>query len=372
MTGAVADLGSNDYYEVLGVANTATEGELKKAYRKLAMKWHPDKNKDSAQAEENFKKISEAYDCLSDKEKRTSYDRFGKQGAAHPGAGGGGGSGSHGFSSSNIDPHDLFAQMFGGGGGFNMGGGVFNMGGSGGHGGHGGHGRHSGQGGDPFANLFSGMMGDMGGMGGGGFGNQFGNQKPTPKPKAQTPFNRLAPGTSVVLTGLKTGKINSKHGVITGFDATVTPPRYIVQVAGAGSVRIKPGNVVQTLASVTLANITKSPGMNGQRGRIINVTRGGFKRGGGGSNMDTGPETGHQEDRYHVQLESGRTIAVCAKNIVAPTTTAVQVQGLRSAQAARHNGKHGVIRNWDGDRYTVDLDAHGKQQLRLRPANVVF
>jgi DnaJ-class molecular chaperone len=72
---------ARDYYAELGVSKTATDGDLKKAYRKLAMKWHPDKNKDNRdKAEEKFKKISEAYDVLSDKQKRNIYDKYGEEG----------------------------------------------------------------------------------------------------------------------------------------------------------------------------------------------------------------------------------------------------------------------------------------------------
>src|SRR5512136_2221158 len=69
-----------DYYEVLGVKKTATEAELKKAYRKLAMKYHPDRNKGEKAAEDKFKEINEAYAVLSDAEKRKQYDMFGADG----------------------------------------------------------------------------------------------------------------------------------------------------------------------------------------------------------------------------------------------------------------------------------------------------
>lgn len=107
---------SKDYYEVLGVARDADDATIKKAYRKLAMKYHPDRNPDNKEAEEKFKELGEAYEVLSNPEKRAAYDRMGhdafKNGGMN-GAGGGGGFG--GFS----DPMDIFAQMFGGGfGGF--------------------------------------------------------------------------------------------------------------------------------------------------------------------------------------------------------------------------------------------------------------
>ena len=68
---------SEDYYNILNVSRSATPEEIKKAYRKLAIKWHPDKNKDNPDAEEKFKKISEAYDVLSNESKKQQYDQFG-------------------------------------------------------------------------------------------------------------------------------------------------------------------------------------------------------------------------------------------------------------------------------------------------------
>ena len=73
-------MAGTDYYAVLGVGKDASDGEIKKAYRRLAMKYHPDHAKGDPKAEEQFKKISEAYAVLSDKEKRRQYDRFGSEG----------------------------------------------------------------------------------------------------------------------------------------------------------------------------------------------------------------------------------------------------------------------------------------------------
>jgi molecular chaperone DnaJ len=95
-----------DYYEVLGVSRDAGADEIKKAYRKLAVKFHPDKNPGDHTAEEKFKELGEAYEALSDPEKRASYDRFGH--AAFSGGGGRPGGGFH-------DPMDIFSQIFGGG-----------------------------------------------------------------------------------------------------------------------------------------------------------------------------------------------------------------------------------------------------------------
>jgi molecular chaperone DnaJ len=101
-----------DYYEVLGVSRTASTDEIKKAYRKLARKYHPDVNKDDPQAEEKFKEITEAYEVLSDSEKRARYDQFGH---ADPGAAGFGGQGFSGFGDFG-GFGDIFDMFFGGGG----------------------------------------------------------------------------------------------------------------------------------------------------------------------------------------------------------------------------------------------------------------
>jgi molecular chaperone DnaJ len=101
-----------DYYEILGIARNASGEEVKRAYRKLAVKFHPDKNPDDAHAEEKFKELGEAYDVLMDEEKRAAYDRYGH--AAFSQGMGGRGGGFH-------DPFDIFREVFGGG----AGGGIF-------------------------------------------------------------------------------------------------------------------------------------------------------------------------------------------------------------------------------------------------------
>lgn len=120
-------MSKKDFYSILGVARTATPEELKKAYRKLAMQYHPDKNPGDKKAEEKFKEISEAYDTLSDAKKREMYDQFGHAGS----------------------------QGFGGAGG------PFGGAGAGGFGGFGG----GGQGGDPFQDIFGDVFGDIFGAG---------------------------------------------------------------------------------------------------------------------------------------------------------------------------------------------------------------
>src|ERR1700728_4857307 len=107
-----------DYYKVLGVPRGAGADDIKKAYRKLAVKYHPDKNPGDKAAEDKFKELGEAYEVLSDADKRAAYDRFGHQ-AFQQGGGFGGVGGMH-------DPFDIFREVFGAGrGGGRGGGGIF-------------------------------------------------------------------------------------------------------------------------------------------------------------------------------------------------------------------------------------------------------
>ncbi|MGN6702779.1 MAG: DnaJ domain-containing protein, partial [Burkholderiaceae bacterium] len=102
-------MAKRDYYEVLGVGKNASEDEIKKAYRKLAMKYHPDRNPDSKGAEEKFKEAKEAYEVLCDAQKRDAYDRYGHAGV-DPNMGGGG-FGGGGFADAF---GDIFGDIFGG------------------------------------------------------------------------------------------------------------------------------------------------------------------------------------------------------------------------------------------------------------------
>ena len=111
-------MSKRDYYEVLGINNSADEAQIKSAYRKLAMKYHPDRNKGNAESEAKFKEASEAYSILYDKEKRQAYDQFG-----HAAVDGSGGQGGGGFDFSSSQFSDIFEDFFGGGGSSFFGGG---------------------------------------------------------------------------------------------------------------------------------------------------------------------------------------------------------------------------------------------------------
>jgi len=111
----MATIRKRDYYEVLGISRGTSEEEIKRAYRKLAVKFHPDKNPDDPHAEEKFKELGEAYDVLIDADKRAAYDRFGHAAFEQGG----------GFRGGFHDPFDIFREVFGGGGGGGIGGGIF-------------------------------------------------------------------------------------------------------------------------------------------------------------------------------------------------------------------------------------------------------
>ena len=162
-----------DYYEVLGVGRNASAAEIKKAYRKLAKKYHPDTNPNDKQAEEKFKEVSEAYDVLGDEEKRKMYDQFGHAAFSEGGAGNYGYSQNNGngyrefhFHSGdgNMDMDDFFSDLFGGAfkqngfGGSNFHGSGFHRSGFGD--GFGGSYRSSGFG-DHFGNGYSGKGADL-------------------------------------------------------------------------------------------------------------------------------------------------------------------------------------------------------------------
>src|SRR5437763_8921019 len=102
-------MAKRDYYEILGVSRTASDEEIKKSYRKLAVKFHPNKHPGDKAAEEQFKELGEAYEALSDPQKRAAYDQYGHAAFDPRMRSGGRGGGFH-------DPFDIFREAFGGGG----------------------------------------------------------------------------------------------------------------------------------------------------------------------------------------------------------------------------------------------------------------
>ncbi|MCG7656279.1 molecular chaperone DnaJ [Wielerella bovis] len=115
-------MSNQDYYETLGISKSASEDDIKKAYRKMAMKYHPDRNPDNKEAEEKFKEVQKAYDTLSDPQKKAAYDQYGHAAFEQGGFGGAGGAGGFGGfgggfgGAGGFDFGDIFSQMFGGAG----------------------------------------------------------------------------------------------------------------------------------------------------------------------------------------------------------------------------------------------------------------
>ncbi|HJM68524.1 MAG TPA: DnaJ domain-containing protein, partial [Candidatus Babeliales bacterium] len=110
-------MAKKDYYEILGVSRDASADDIKKSYRKLALKYHPDRNPDNKEAEGKFKEAAAAYEVLSKEDKRKKYDQFGHDGV--DGMGGFGGGGQSGMNMDDIFSNfgDIFENIFGGGGG---------------------------------------------------------------------------------------------------------------------------------------------------------------------------------------------------------------------------------------------------------------
>mmetsp|Transcript_90031 Transcript_90031/g.159433 ORF Transcript_90031/g.159433 Transcript_90031/m.159433 type:complete len:357 (+) Transcript_90031:133-1203(+) len=350
------NIDSDDFYQVLGVERSATESEIGKAYKKLALKHHPDKNPDNKEkAEENFKKITEAYEVLNDAEKRKTYDQFGKAGLS------GGGAGSGGVSFQQADEifkaffggNDPFSMFFGGEdddgmpgmfGGRGMPGGtrvVFRSGMPGASGGMGG------MGGMPGGFAFDmGGMGGMPGMMGGGKGRGKGGPRRPPPP----PEHAMPNGTTVVVRGLtKAQEHNGKTGKTTGWDAE--KGRYEVELEADTTLSLRPGNLTQ-LCCVELTGIESSPELNGQFADILNYDE--------------------KAGRYMVKLKKkmagGRDVVGLEPNkVILNRGTRVVVQGLSKEE---FNGLMGQIIDFDRTamRYTVQCQ-NGKQ-LKIKLENV--
>lgn len=379
----MADVNSEDFYKILGVPRTASEKEIKKAYRKLAIKWHPDKNQDNKEkAAEVFKKISEAYDTLSDKQKRAGYDRFGKAVPGMPSSSGGHSShggfhpgGSSSFSMGQAE--DIFKAFFGGTGspfGGMQGGmpGVFNMGGGGGGGSMngmqmpgmfnmGGSSNGDMPRGMPFGSMNGGGMNglppELASMFGGGMmggmprGGHFGGRRTTQRPRATLPkrIDAIDVGTPVLVKGLiGSPQHNGKGGVIRSYDPTKS--RYVVEISNGGpTLRLAKKNVQQQVRNATIAGIQSSKELNGTKCIVTNYDE--------------------SRDRYTVRLPSGKSCAMKRDNVILPNGTCVEINNLSSA--AKWNGVYGRIEKYDVDagRYVVKVSE--KQAMRLKRVNVL-
>jgi hypothetical protein len=273
-----ADVNAQDYYRVLGVGQQATDKDITAAYRRLALKYHPDKNPDPEkrdQAEETFKKVTEAYENLHDEQKRQEYDRFGKSGAAPSARGAGRGGGA---STSFAGADEIFNRFFGGGmpGGSPSGAfgqnagprscGTFRMDHGGGLGG-GSYNRSAF--GDNFGSAFGADLdGLLGGHSRPSRGTPTrGNKGSTPS--TPPPAHAMSAGAKVVVHGLLgSPEHNGKSGKVLGWEQL--KGRYEVQLEDGGvTLSLRAKNLTQR-CQIQVSNLECKPELNGQTGEIFN------------------------------------------------------------------------------------------------------
>mmetsp|Transcript_12027 Transcript_12027/g.17410 ORF Transcript_12027/g.17410 Transcript_12027/m.17410 type:complete len:365 (+) Transcript_12027:86-1180(+) len=358
------NLNSDDYYAILGCSKSASDSELKKAYRKLAVKWHPDKNPGNETATKNFQKISEAFSILSDKEKRKTYDMFGKAGADRADQMPTGGAGFGGFpqgghaSMQHMNPEEaqaFFGQFFGGS--------VdpfADMGGGGGFPGSFSHFSSSSNGsvpfntsrqtfgggmdGDPISMMFQQQMGGIGGQG--GMGSMGGSQTFPAQPAKR--FDSIPPGTIVSLKGLVNAPDrNGDRGIVKKY--TPETSRYVIQIEDSNeTMSVKPSNLLQHV-HVRIHDIGSQPELNGKTGTILawNPTK----------------------ERYNIYVMAlTRTVSLQPGNVVLDAGTVAQLTGLSSRPEL--NGKWGTITEWIRESNKYDVQLSPLQIIRVKVENM--
>lgn len=367
------NMNSTDYYQILGVPRDVDDAALKKAYRKLAVKYHPDKNPDSEEATKNFQKVSEAYATLSDPKKRQMYNQYGEEGvrAAEAGAdapgggmpggfggfGGGGGGGAHHMSQE--EAQQFFAHAFGGGDPFGgMFGGMGGMGGGGpgirfssmgggdpfGGGGFGG-------GGDPFASFLGQAMGGGGhsmrqGMGGSSMRGGMGGSMRSVKKE----YNVIPQGTIVSLKGLVSkSEYNGDRGVVQQY--IPKSKRYVVELEDSEeTLSIKPENMLQHV-HVTVHDIQSQPELNGKTGTVITWCP--------------------NKERYNIYVSSlKKVVSLKPGNVVLETGIVARVNGLESRPEL--NGEWGTIKSWNKESNKYDVQLSASQIIRVKAENMIL
>lgn len=343
------NLMSTDYYAILGCPRNADDATLKKCYRKLAVKWHPDKNPDNEQATRNFQKVSEAYAALSDSKKRQMYDRYGEEGVkAHeagadspgggmPGGFGGGGFGGGGFGGGGGGAHHMsqeeanqfFSHAFGGGDPF---GGMFGGGSMGGGGG-----------GDPFSSFLGGRQSMRSQSMRSGMGNSM-RSIPTKKE-----YDVIPRGTIASLKDLVTkAEYNGDRGVVKKY--VPLSKRYVIELEDSEeTMSVKPENLLQHV-HVTVHDILSQPELNGKTGTVITWC----------------PTKG----RYNIYVAALKKVfSLKPGNVVLETGVVARVNGLSRPEL---NGKWGTIKDWikDSNKYDVQLSA--SQIIRVKSENMIL
>lgn len=366
---APADVNSDDYYRVLGVERNAADADIAKAYKKLALKHHPDKNPhQKEQAEEIFKKITEAYDVLRSAEKRRIYDQVGKQGLgggvpADAGAAGFGGMPSGGFGGggmtrnqadeifrmffSGSDPFAAFAGGVPGGRNF-----MFQSG--------------PGSGSSSQFQFQSSMDDDDGDgvpmvFGPAGFFSNRGRMRARTTgagkrsraassgvPRDRPLFYAMPVGTAVTVCGLEQAQEhNGRIGRVSGFDPA--DGRYTVNFEHPdGRLSVKPKNLTQ-MCRVLLTGLEGKPELNGRGAEIIGYDS--------------------AKNRYMVLLEGPNSVAISVQlgNCILPIETRVILQGLGHAA---YNGQMAQILSLDREARRYTVLCQGGNQIKVKYDNV--
>lgn len=397
-----ADIHSDDYYRVLGIDRAATDADIAKAYKKLALKHHPDKNpKRKEKAEEDFKRICEAYDVLRNAEKRKTYDQFGKEGSGGAAASPGGHAGPSGFAGGMYGPQggmtreqadNIFSMFFGGGdpfAAFAGGKGTGKMPGMqsfsfvGRPGGcqqqfQSGHGfgdddeeDYDGVG-NPMSSMMGGMNQGMMGMGPGGFFmNSSRGRSHRPRSSGlpgakrsrasssgasrwhecnhgsnKLPFYAMPLETAVTVEGLtQAQEHNSRIGRIADFDPATG--RYTVEFdSPAGKISVRPKNLTQ-LCMIQITGLESKPELNGRSGQII--------------------QHDPVRNRYMVLLQSSTTISLQAGHCVLPPETRVVIHGLGHAE---YNGQMAQILSVDKAAKRYDVQCQSNKRIKVKFDNV--
>lgn len=312
----MVDINSDDYYKNLGLDKGATDSQIKRAYKKLAMQYHPDKNKEPG-ADEKFKKINEAYSILSDSEKRHQYDQFGKVGI------------NNNIDMSNFQANEVFSQFFGGNDPFGNHEDIFNI----------------------FLNMnqnqsqFNGFSGNFQNQGF-PFANFGSNNFRTNSTRSRKqPENTIKKGVLVLLKNLQNNNLlNGLKGIVEKYD--IQNDRYFVQVNNHDLLSLKFENLLQ-LATCTICNLQKKPELNNKKGQIVNYNI--------------------SKKRYLIEIEN-QQMYFKLDNLIIDKDYCVKLNNISSQPML--NGKIGKIITYDKyvDRYIIVVDCNRK--LKVKKENI--
>jgi len=300
------DLSSNNYYDILGVNKNISNELLKKKYRKLAFKWHPDKNKDKKRAEENFKKINEAYDVLSDNKKRQIYDNYGKEG----------------FGIKNDDyyfnsPKSNFKKNFS----------QFNF-------------RNTN---DIFSQIFESNM-NVKFMSTNHYRTKSNNINILRNDLNKYNHNN---GIKIIIYNLVNNyELNGLEGIILNYNKN--KKRYRIQTLDKNIISLKHSNIIPMIQKIKLINIISNTELNGKIGNVIGWY--------------------NEKKRFKVRLLCNKIILVKNNNIIWPKDTIINIKNLKNNISL--NGRKGIVKDYDGKRYYIHLDTNDNIKIKLENVSI--